>query len=67
LFLVVAGRGSVSGANRVWRPVIAGEAALWTAEEEHSARADTPLTAIVVDTGGYRLEVRARLSANRHG
>jgi mannose-6-phosphate isomerase-like protein (cupin superfamily) len=50
LFVVIAGRGGVCGGDGVWHPIEAGQAALWTAGEEHTTRADEPLVAIVVET-----------------
>jgi quercetin dioxygenase-like cupin family protein len=49
LFVVIAGQGSVCGGDGVWHPVEAGQAALWTAGEEHTTRADESLIAIVVE------------------
>jgi quercetin dioxygenase-like cupin family protein len=49
LFVVVAGRGSVCGGDGVWHRIEAGQAALWTAGEVHTTRADEPLTAIVIE------------------
>jgi quercetin dioxygenase-like cupin family protein len=52
LFVVVAGRGTVCGADGVWQSVEAGQAVLWAAGEEHATRADEPLVAVVVEVTG---------------
>jgi quercetin dioxygenase-like cupin family protein len=50
LFIVVAGGGEVCGADEVWQSVHVGQAALWSAGEEHTTRASAEgLTAIVVE------------------
>src|SRR5690242_1095668 len=49
LFVVVAGRGRVCGQDGVWTPIAAGEAAFWTAGEEHTTQADEPLVAVLVE------------------
>jgi quercetin dioxygenase-like cupin family protein len=49
LFLVVSGQGAVCGDDGNWQPIAAGQAAVWTAGEQHTTRADEPLTAIVVE------------------
>ncbi len=48
LFLVVSGRGWVSGASGDRRPLQAGEAALWSPGEDHTSGSDEGLTAVVV-------------------
>ena len=52
LFVVMAGSGSVCGDDEIWQPIGTGEAALWTAGETHTTRADTDLTAFVVEMAG---------------
>lgn len=54
---VVAGSGTVSGADGVELPVAAGLAAVWEEGEEHETRSDGGLTAIVIE--GVRLDVLA--------
>ena len=49
LFLVVSGSGHVSGGDGSWRAIRAGQAALWRGGEDHTARADEDLTAIVIE------------------
>ena len=49
LFLVLNGSGAVSGGDGVWEPIAAGQAAIWSAGEEHATRADDDLTAVVVE------------------
>jgi quercetin dioxygenase-like cupin family protein len=49
LFVVVAGAGSVCGDDEVWHPIGTGEAALWTAGEPHTTRAEADLAAVVVE------------------
>jgi quercetin dioxygenase-like cupin family protein len=49
LFLVVSGRGQVCGDDGVWHPIGAGQAALWTAGEQHTTRAEEDLVAVVVE------------------
>jgi mannose-6-phosphate isomerase-like protein (cupin superfamily) len=49
LFVVVAGKGSVCGGDGVWQPIEAGQAALWSAGEEHTTRAEEPLVAVVIE------------------
>lgn len=48
LFLVVSGRGWVSGASGDRRPLRAGEAALWAPGEDHASGTVEGLTAVVV-------------------
>jgi hypothetical protein len=50
LFVVVAGRGAVSGNDGVWHPIMAGQAAAWVDGEHHATRADEDLVAVVVET-----------------
>jgi quercetin dioxygenase-like cupin family protein len=49
LFVVMAGSGSVCGDDEVWHPIGTGEAALWTAGEAHTTRADADLTVVVIE------------------
>jgi hypothetical protein len=49
LFLVVDGSGEVSGADGVFQPIAAGEAAEWEPGEEHETRTATGLLAIVFE------------------
>ncbi len=49
LFLVVAGRGRVSGEDGVFVPIEAGQGAYWVAGELHEAHTDDGLTAIVIE------------------
>ena len=51
LFVVVAGKGSVCGADGVWQPIEAGQAALFTAGEEHTTRAEESIVAVVIEAG----------------
>jgi quercetin dioxygenase-like cupin family protein len=48
VYLVVEGRGWVSGADAERRPLRAGEAALWSPGEAHASGSDEGLTAVVV-------------------
>jgi quercetin dioxygenase-like cupin family protein len=57
LFVVVEGRGAVSGGDGTWHAVAAGKAVVWTDGEEHATRAEQDLTAIVVEMRGLRLGV----------
>lgn len=52
LFLVVAGRARVRGGGEAWVDLAAGQAVRWAAGEEHVTRADTALTAFVVEMSG---------------
>jgi quercetin dioxygenase-like cupin family protein len=55
LFLVVSGRGEVCGEDGVWQPITAGQAAVWSAGERHSTRAEESLVAVVVEATALRL------------
>jgi quercetin dioxygenase-like cupin family protein len=55
LFVMVAGSGSVSGDTGEWRPIGVGQAAYWTAGEQHATRAEESLTAIVIEMPGLML------------
>lgn len=59
LFCVVAGEGWVSGPDADRIVVRAGQAALWSAGEEHESGTETGLTALVVEVETLtRLAVR---------
>lgn len=47
--LVVAGRGEVSGGDGGWRPIEAGQAAIWRSGEQHTTRAIEDLTLVVLE------------------
>lgn len=49
LFVVVQGTGTVCGEGGDWRPIRAGQAALWAAGENHTTTAEDALTAIVIE------------------
>ena len=49
LFMVVSGRGTVCGSDGVGHQIAAGQAAVWTAGEEHTTRADEDLCAVVME------------------
>jgi quercetin dioxygenase-like cupin family protein len=49
LFLVVSGSGEVCGEDGVWQPIAAGQAAVWSAGERHSTRAEVSLVAVIVE------------------
>ena len=49
LFLVVAGRGEVSGDDGARYDIAVGHAALWSAGEHHATRAHEDLVAVVVE------------------
>ncbi|HKV83983.1 MAG TPA: cupin domain-containing protein [Ktedonobacterales bacterium] len=49
LFLVVAGDGWVTGADRVQHPLSAGEAAFWDAGEWHESGSVSGMTVIVIE------------------
>jgi len=46
---VVAGEGTVSGADGVEEPIAAGLAAVWEPGEEHETRSEAGLTAFVIE------------------
>ena len=46
---VVAGEGTVSGADGAELPVATGTAAVWEAGEEHETRTEAGLTALVIE------------------
>ena len=49
LFLVVRGKGWVSGGDSDREPITAGEGVLWTANEDHAAGSDRGMTAIIIE------------------
>jgi quercetin dioxygenase-like cupin family protein len=49
LLLVVAGEARVRGGEGEWVDLAAGQAVVWAAGEEHVTRADTALTAFLVE------------------
>ncbi len=49
LLVVVSGRGRVQGGDGTWVEVVAGQAAVWRAGEEHVTTAAETLTAWVVE------------------
>jgi hypothetical protein len=49
LFCVVDGAGWVEGGDGERLPIVAGQAAFWTAGEEHAAGTDVGLTAIIIE------------------
>jgi quercetin dioxygenase-like cupin family protein len=49
LLAVVAGKGTVCGADGAWQGIEVGTAALWEAGEEHETRTDGGLTAVIVE------------------
>jgi quercetin dioxygenase-like cupin family protein len=55
VFLVVSGRGAGCGEDGVWQPIAAGQAAIWSAGEQHSTRADEPVVAVVIEAATLRL------------
>ena len=55
LLAVVEGRGWVSGAEGEREPIVAGEAVVWSAGEEHETGTDEGLTAIVIDGEGLTI------------
>lgn len=59
VMLVVAGRGEVCGGDGAWRPIAAGQAAVWRAGEEHTTRAYEDLTAVVVEIADLPVHPRA--------
>ncbi len=57
--LVVAGRGEVSGGDGAWRPIEAGQAAIWRAGEPHTTRAIEDLTLVVLELPDLPIHPRA--------
>jgi quercetin dioxygenase-like cupin family protein len=57
LLMVVSGSGETAGADGDWRPIRAGQAALWVAGEQHTTRAFEPMVALAVEAAGLRLSV----------
>ncbi|MEL7435337.1 MAG: cupin domain-containing protein [Chloroflexota bacterium] len=60
LFLVVEGAGEVSGADGIFHPIEAGQAAFWERKEEHETRTQTGLVALVIE--GDNLELGTQLN-----
>lgn len=52
LFIVIAGEGWVRGENEEV-PIGVGGAAFWQAGENHAARTDTGLTALIIETDAF--------------
>lgn len=51
LLLVVSGEGWVEGGDNVQTPVQVGQAAFWTADEEHATGTENGLSAVVIESG----------------
>jgi quercetin dioxygenase-like cupin family protein len=52
VMLVSAGSGSVRSGDGEWQPVVAGQAVLWRAGEDHTTRAIEDLTLVVLEMEG---------------
>ena len=52
LFVVIAGEGTVRGADGEPRLVAAGDAVWWDAGEQHETRSGTGLIALVIESPG---------------
>jgi quercetin dioxygenase-like cupin family protein len=52
ILAVLEGEGHVSGADGAFVPIVAGEAAFWSAGEEHETLTDSGLTALVIEAEG---------------
>jgi quercetin dioxygenase-like cupin family protein len=50
VFAVVEGEGSVAGEDGVRRRIAPGQAAIWSPGEQHDTRADSRMTAVVVES-----------------
>ena len=59
LFLVLQGRGRVSGGTSVRAPIETGQAAYFPKDEGYLIFADTPLTGMLIKGGGLELTPRA--------
>lgn len=57
--LVVGGRGEVSGGDGAWRPIEAGQAAIWRSGEQHTTRAIEDLTLVVLELPDLTVHPRA--------
>ena len=55
ILAVLEGEGAVSGADGVFEPISAGEAAFWEQGEEHETRSAEGLTAVILEGEGVRL------------
>ncbi len=55
IFAVVTGTGTVCGSDRRVVPIVAGQAAIWAAGEEHETRSTDGLTAIVLEGSSVEL------------
>jgi quercetin dioxygenase-like cupin family protein len=61
LFFVVAGRGAARSGDEPWRPIEAGQAALWRSGEDHTTRAEADLTALVIESEDLGADGRKKL------
>lgn len=52
ILAVLEGEGTVSGADGVPQPILAGEAVFWEQGEEHETESATGLTALIVEGEG---------------
>lgn len=59
ILLVVAGTGRVCGDDGRWRPIGVGQAAVWSAGEQHTTRAETALTLAVIEQPQLLVHPRA--------
>jgi quercetin dioxygenase-like cupin family protein len=59
LLMVVSGSGEVCGEDGEWRPIRAGQGAVWAGGEQHTTRADEQLTALVIELAGLPVHPRA--------
>jgi quercetin dioxygenase-like cupin family protein len=50
LLVVLTGSGEVRSGDGPWRSIVAGQAAVWRAGEEHATRTATGLTALGVES-----------------
>jgi hypothetical protein len=55
LLLVIEGGGWVSGADGVWRRIVAGTGAYWEEGEEHETKTETGLVALVLESDALDL------------
>jgi hypothetical protein len=58
LFCVIDGEGYVSGADGTAHAIVAGQAALWEAEESHESVTETGMTVIVVELASIQATAR---------
>ena len=54
LLAVIDGAGEVSGADGIFQPIAAGEAAYWEQGEEHETRSEQGLAALILEGEGLR-------------